>query len=198
MTGKRERLIQHLEAARLQRAQRLQDHPRLNGAVPLVALEADRDVARLASTRLDRAGARTESDRSGARPAADDGEARVLPLLAHRARVFHAGGWNQQRRARVAVPEWAEPVQLLCQVEVQGGPRNDRVHALDRAQVPRAERPGGVSHEVRPERIHGPGLDIEARSHAMAAEPAEVPGARGEPGMEVERRDAAPGPPAGA
>ena len=90
-------------------------------------------------------------------------EARVLPLLAHRPHVAHAGAGDQQPHARVAHPERGQPAELLGEVEAEVGAADHRVDPLGPRQVLRAEHLGGVGGEGRAEGVEALRLAAPAR-----------------------------------
>ena len=189
-------LAQHAQRAGLRRTEGAQHDARLDRAVPAVALEPQRDVARRVGGERLLSGA--EGDSAGAHPRAQEREARVLALLPHAGHVRDARRRHEQRRLRVAHPEWPQQVELLGQLEAELAAGHHGVDALDGDQVVRSERRTGVARERLAERLEEGRLELDTGRHPMAAEAGEMARAGGEPAVEVVCGDAAPRPAPGA
>jgi hypothetical protein len=117
----------------------------------------------------------------------------MLAVLPHRAHVAHPRGGYEQRRRRVAVPERRELLELLRKRCAESVARHDGVDPLLGDQVVGREHRRGVGDERLAEPVHCTAVDLEAGRRAMAAEAAQVLRAGPQPGVQVERPDAAAG-----
>ena len=136
-------LAEHAEQSpRAAGAERAQDEPRLDRAVPRVALEPDRDVVRLAARRRASARCVVRNATAAARapPPVTSVKRACWPLLAHRRARSRPGPPARAASARVAGAERREPLELLGEVEPERAAGHDGVDALDRHQVVRRER----------------------------------------------------------
>ena len=146
-------LAEHVDLARLGRAERAQDHARLHDPLPAVLLQPEGDVVGSLGRRGERLGRRAERHAARLRAAGcHEREAGVLLLLAHAGHALEAGGGHEQGRLRVAHPERAEQLEVLGEVEAEVAAGHDGVDALDRDQVVRGQRRAGVRGERAPER----------------------------------------------
>ena len=167
-----------------------QDQPRLDRAVPLVQLQAERRVEPgLAAVGQPR---HAEGDGARADAAGLDGEAHVL-ALAHRARVDQARRRHEQHRLRVALAEGREALEVLGQVGAELAARDDRVDPRDGDQVLGRQHRGGVRLERGAERVDLRGGDRAAGGGAVAAVAQQVVRAGVQAAEQVEHRDRAPG-----
>src|SRR5579864_8808531 len=170
------------------------DELRGDGAVPPVLRETERDVPPpLLPVHVEqRAGA--ERDRTaGVAAVAANAEAQVLSF-SDRRELAELAARSEKRHVGVAEPERRELRELGAQLERQPRPaRHDPVHARRRPELVVAEHAGGVRGEPLGERRDVLGLDGEAGGSAVPAPATEQVRARGEPGVEVERRNRTPG-----
>src|SRR4051794_33606832 len=122
-----------------QRMDGVDDQTWLDGAGPLVDLEAGGDVVTArgaggaAADRLAQAVADAERDRAGAHACRAHREAGVL-ALSHRAKFRDPRARQQEAHRGVAHPERPQRLELLGEVEADGVAGNDRVHLLDAKQ----------------------------------------------------------------
>src|SRR5581483_6164440 len=163
-------------------------------AVPSVLRETERDVPPpLLPVHVEqRAGA--ERDRTaGVAAVAANAEPQVLPLSDRRELAELAAG-SEKRHVGVAEPERRELRELGAELERQPRlARHDPVHARRRPEIVVGEHAGGMRGEPLGERGDVLRLDRETGGGAVAAPAPEQVRARGEPGVEVERRDRATG-----
>ena len=117
----------------------------------------------------------------------------MLALRPHAGDALEARGGHEQRGLPVSRPERPQPLELLRERQAERAARDDGVDLLDGDQIGRRQRLAGVGGQGGPEGRDLRGVDLEAGRHAVAAEAAEVPARRGEPGVQVVGGDAAAG-----
>ena len=144
-----------------------QDEPRLDRAVPLVDLEAERRVDRPVGVARDLPGG-AERDGPGADAAGLDREADV-PVLPHRARVAERRRRDEQLDRRVALAERRELLELLGEREAELVARDDGVDALGRVAEVLGQRLFGVALERGAERFELVAADLQPGGGAVAA-----------------------------
>ncbi len=157
-----------------------QQQPRLAHPAPLVDLEREAGVGGF-SFAYRQLPVAAEADGARVHPVGLQAKARV-PAFAHRLYVARHRSSDQQRRRGVGAPEWSQLGQLFGQLHTEVEPADDRVDALVRHPVLRAEHGGRVPVERGGEGRQLLAVEIHAGGGAVPAVAAQVPGAGREPG----------------
>jgi hypothetical protein len=116
----------------------------------------------------------------------------VAALLAHRPRVDEPRRRHEQRDRRIADAERREPLELLGQRQPQLVARHHGIDPFARDEVLWRQHRARVLDEGRAERLDLPARDGAPGRRAVPAVTQQVPGARVEPGEQVEGGDRPP------
>ena len=165
------------------------DELRCDRAVPVVLLQAERDVEQADREQPIELRALTERNRApGVASVLTHAKAKMLAVADGR------GSHGLRRRdeqgdVRVAETERRKALELLRQVEREIARRDDRVHGNRLEQVVRPEVGVGVRREVVGERRDVRFVDRQPRGGTVTSEALEVTRARRERAVQVEARD---------